>query len=94
MTTFNNFLKILLGAALIWFSIYLGVMGLMSTVLALSLIMMVFAIAALVGGAWLAAGVLKRADDFWLRIIIISLIVGGALITLHTLNDINWFKGF
>ncbi|TKW79834.1 MAG: hypothetical protein DI543_03195 [Bradyrhizobium icense] len=94
MTTFASFLKVLLAAALIWFSVYLGVMGLLTTMLALSLILLVCALAALVGGSWLALHMLQRANDVWLRLLIVALIVAGTVITLHTLNSINWFKGF
>lgn len=94
MTTFLSFLKILFAAGLIWFSLYLGVLGFMTTVLALTILLLLFALCALISGAWLALHMLKRANDVWLRGLIVLLIVAGLVVTWFALDGINWFKGF
>lgn len=94
MNAFAGFLNVLLAAVLIWFSLYLGVLGFMTTVLTMTLLLLVFAIAALISGAWLALHMLQRANDVWLRGLIVLLIVAGLVVTWFALNGINWFKGF
>ena len=94
MTTFVSFLKVLLACSLIWFGIYLLTMGLLTTMIVLSVMLLVFSLASLFAGIYLALHLLKRKTDLALRITLVILVPLGVVVVLNAINGMNWFKGF
>lgn len=94
MNTFVSFLKVLLACSLIWFGIYLLTMGLLTTMIVLSVFLLIFSLASLFSGIWLGLHLLKRKTDVALRITLIVLVPLGVAVVLGTINNMNWFKGF
>lgn len=94
MTTFASFLKVLLACSLIWFGIYLLTMGLLTTMIVLSVMLLAFSLASLFAGIYLALHLLKRKTDLALRITLIVLVPVGVVVVVNAFNSTNWLKGF
>lgn len=94
MSTLATFLKVLLACTLIWSGIYMLTMGLLTTMIVLSVFLLVFSLACLFAGIWLALNLLKRNSDNWLRIGLVVLVPLGLAALYSLLNGITWVKGF
>lgn len=90
----KTFLKVLAICSLIWFGAYLLTMGVLTTVIVLSVFLLLVSLCCLFGGIWLGLSLLKRNTDAALRVALVVLIPLGLAILFTVLFGTNWFKGF
>lgn len=87
-------LKALSVAAIIWIGVYVSTMGALTAGFTFSLILLVIGLLVLFVGAVLAATMLQRSEDKWLRLALVLLLSAGTVIALRAMDSINWSKGF
>lgn len=97
MKNFVSYLKALLIAVLIWFGVYISTIGPVAAGFAVSVLLLVAGGIVLFMGAILAATMLQRSEDKWLRLALVLLLSVGTVVVTRALagiTSIAWFKGF
>jgi len=97
MKNFVSYLKALLIAVLMWIGVYVSTIGALAAGFTFSLILLMLGVVVMFIGAILAATMLQRSDDKWLRLALVLLLSGGTVIAVRAMGGITsiaWLKGF
>jgi len=94
MKNFVTYLKALMIAALIWIGVYVSTMGALTAGFTFSLILLVVGLVLLFIGVLMAASLLQRSNDKWLRGLLVLLLSVGTVIALRAMEGVHWTKGF
>lgn len=94
MKNFVMYLKALLIAALIWIGVYVSTIGALTAGFTFSVILLVVGLVVLFIGVVMAASLLQRSGDKWLRVALVLLLSVGTVLALRAMDGFHWTKGF
>lgn len=97
MKNFVSYLKALLIAVLMWIGVYVSTIGALAAGFTASVLVLMLGLVVMFVGAILAATMLQRSDDKWLRLALVLLLSGGTVLAMRALGgftSIAWLKGF
>lgn len=94
MKNFVMYLKALLIAALIWIGVYVSTIGALTAGFTFSMILLVIGLVVLFIGVVMAASLLQRSEDKWLRVALVLLLSVGTVLALRAMDGFHWTKGF
>lgn len=97
MKNFVSYIKALFVAVLVWFGVYISTIGPVAAGFTFSVLLLLFGAIVLFMGTVLAATMLQRSEDKWLRLALVLLLSVGTVVVTRALagfTSIAWFKGF